>query len=147
MGFIGDLGFYQLLAFATVFLDRASQVPAIITDPTVLQPARVRRLEEAVKDWRGFLFLAVSTAIIAIVTWMPLGWTFADHLVTAKKEQWIVGNTFAAKIAILCVFVLVGPLWAIVRALNRYQDTLFEIEREGEHPESLKETKSPSSGG
>jgi hypothetical protein len=134
MGFGSDILTYEFVAFVTILLRQASELSPLSIKASAPKSVRLRALEEAIKDWRGFFFIAASTLAIAVVTWIPSIWTVADHIVTKRSEQWIAGNAFGAKVGVFCLFVVVGPLWEIAGTLARYQSKAIEVAREGNKP-------------
>lgn len=128
-GFVLDIGSYEVLAFVTVVIRQAAALPASVTQPSLSSDVRIRRLEEAIKDWRAALFLAATTGIVAHISWVQFAWNLADRLATNKTEQWIAGNTFGLKTAVFATAVFLGPLWELFRALRQHQDYLITIEK------------------
>lgn len=125
-GYAFDIFGYAVLAFLTAFLEKASQIPVEATDASVPRDARIRRLEEGIKDWRGALVFAVTAYILVMMYWINLQVPLAQAVVTERREVFLATNIQIAKIFIFSIFVFIGPLHAMLAGIRDQQGKVWE---------------------
>jgi uncharacterized membrane protein YqjE len=125
---LGIVG-YAFLAFLTAFLENTVSVPQ---SPRASAPkrAQIRRLEEAIKDWRAILFVSATTYIVVMIYWLQMLWQVVGLIVTDPREKFFLGNAMVGGVLLFSIFVVIGPIWTLFRALKNHQLRLFELEAE-----------------
>jgi hypothetical protein len=119
---------YAFLAFLTAFLENAVMIPPEVAHKAVPRRAKIRRLEEAIKDWRAILFISATTYVVVIIYWLQMLWQVAGIIVTDPAEKFLFGNAMVASVLYFSLFVVTGPIWSLFKGLKNHQIQLFELE-------------------
>lgn len=124
IGFCLDICGYVVLAFLTAILETAARPP---DNGTLETDARIRRLEESIKDWRGILFLSAGSYLVWAIYWLQTLWIVAGLTVEANADKWLLGSVTAIKVVIFSLWVMMGPIAAIFNGLKAHQDRLVAL--------------------